>query len=395
MIDRMLRPHLIEVNHLPSWGTDSPLDDAIKSQVITQALKAINVKANDRWKYSNTAKKQSHIRLCKPSAVHTNAAEDVANSNNRVAIGDIVSDAKRRQPSLFESNSAERRIHAIYTKHAPEKLEKLPALLKKFRGYEEWLVMRVTAKYEKNQFDSDKDSSDEDSDCSPHNQEQMYVELRACQKEECILEGYDRIYPPKGHGRISLSRFKEMEEYISEIDAQQQRRLLCPLQQIRQNNDADVSDFMTANIQQQHWNRADGWIGGNIHIHKKLDKRKIIAPPSAKQIEFADRLSQGFSTGSITASKTSLQQTKCRILNNELFFEECSNPLWNLTDRVSEARELSREARRRTEIKLSHRLNPCVALRQKILHLGLSNEQSCLRLENEDKLYSKRRFRQR
>ena len=37
MLDEKLQPYLIEVNDLPSFGTDAPLDKAIKSKVIEQA----------------------------------------------------------------------------------------------------------------------------------------------------------------------------------------------------------------------------------------------------------------------------------------------------------------------------------------------------------------------
>jgi hypothetical protein len=41
MVGSDLRPILIEVNHLPSWGTDTPLNRDVKFRAITQALRAI------------------------------------------------------------------------------------------------------------------------------------------------------------------------------------------------------------------------------------------------------------------------------------------------------------------------------------------------------------------
>jgi tubulin polyglutamylase TTLL6/13 len=38
MIDSQLKPWLIEINHLPSFATDSPLDQEIKSKVVAQVL---------------------------------------------------------------------------------------------------------------------------------------------------------------------------------------------------------------------------------------------------------------------------------------------------------------------------------------------------------------------
>jgi hypothetical protein len=390
MIDSNLRPHLIEVNHLPSWGTDSPLDDTIKSKVITQALRAINVKASDRSKFTHAAKRQSQLRLGKQTASNSETEDDAGSKQNVDAVDEHVSVAKRIQPNLFESNSAERKITAIYAKHAPEKLQKVPSLLKRFRGYEEWLVMKVQMKYKKSDSSSDECSSDE-SDCSSQEQEQAYAQHQMMyQEEERILEGYDRIYPPKGHGLISPSRFKEMEEYIAEVDYQQQRRLLCPLQQIRTNSDA-IDNKATTDAQ-YHLNRADGWIGGNVHIRKNSQQPKIIAPPTQKQIESADRLSHGFSTGNISIAKTSLQQRKSRILNHDLIYDEI-NPFFHLTDRVSQARELSKEARRRAEMKLSRRSVAGIPLRVQMVDLGL--EQSCLRLATKDKFYTKKKYQTR
>lgn len=394
MIDETLRPYLIECNHLPSWGTDSPLDDAIKSQVITQALKAINVKASDRSKFTNATKKACHLRLSNQhSLAHDSTPDDDANSQ-QIDENSYISDAKRKQPALFESNSAERQITAIYAKHAPEKLSKLPALLERFRGYEQWLVMKVQNKYEND--DSEDDNTDESSDSSAQEQEHTYSQHIEYQEEERILEGYDRIYPPKpnSNGRISPATFKDMEDYVSEVDSQQQRRLLCPLQQIRSNSDTDNDN--TEIQHHQRWSRADSWmIGGNIHVRKNSMQPKIIAPPTQRQVEFAQRLSQGFSTGNINISKTSLQQRKSRILNHDLFYEEI-NPFYHLNDRVAHARELSKEVRKRVELKLSQRVNPLashgVALRQQVVDLGLPSEQSCLRLRAEDKFYTKKKY---
>ncbi|KAL7470201.1 hypothetical protein ACHAXS_010434, partial [Conticribra weissflogii] len=68
MIDDQLTPFLIEVNHLPSWGTDSPIDDSIKSRVITQALSAIKVSARERLNHVKKEKKSSRSRLRRSSS---------------------------------------------------------------------------------------------------------------------------------------------------------------------------------------------------------------------------------------------------------------------------------------------------------------------------------------
>merc|ERR1712136_719227 len=52
MLQRNRKPYLIEVNHLPSFTCDSPLDQDIKSRVVKQALDmTCNVSVKDRRVY--------------------------------------------------------------------------------------------------------------------------------------------------------------------------------------------------------------------------------------------------------------------------------------------------------------------------------------------------------
>ncbi len=53
MIDESLKPWLIEVNHTPSFTTDTPFDDQIKSSLIKDTLKLLNISSNNRIRYKN------------------------------------------------------------------------------------------------------------------------------------------------------------------------------------------------------------------------------------------------------------------------------------------------------------------------------------------------------
>lgn len=52
MIDRHVRPFLIEVNHSPSFTADTPLDKKIKKTLVSDTIRLCNfsVKAKTRWK---------------------------------------------------------------------------------------------------------------------------------------------------------------------------------------------------------------------------------------------------------------------------------------------------------------------------------------------------------
>lgn len=63
MLDSQLKPWLIEVNHLPSFGTDSPLDDDIKGRLMKEIFKILPARADDEAAYVNYHKTESVKRL--------------------------------------------------------------------------------------------------------------------------------------------------------------------------------------------------------------------------------------------------------------------------------------------------------------------------------------------
>lgn len=363
MVDKDLTPSLIEVNHLPSWGTDSPIDEDIKSRVITQALSAINVNAKDKICYESAKRKQSMYRLGRKQSMC--ASDDMAEQEASAQPPSNPSTRKGSQPALFDSNSAERRIRLVYEKHAPEKLSKVADLLSRYRGYEEWLAMKVEEKYNQN---DDESSSSEEDDSESDNESIQFLdetERKKFDEEERILKDYDRIYPPPKNGRISLTRYREMEKFIIEMDEKQQQRLTCPLQQKRTNG--DVENEFNAHGQ---LSRGDGWIGGNIHVRSTKEETKITGPPTKKQVEFADRLSRGYSVEDTEVSEKSVKK-KSRILHHDFIYEE-ENPFYHLIDRVRQSRELSKEARKRAEKKWQNRSSKSGSmLKQQVFQLGL------------------------
>ena len=63
IIDHALKPWLVEVNHLPSFATDSPLDQNIKSRVIEQTISIVKAKPHDRFIYEQAQRCKAEERL--------------------------------------------------------------------------------------------------------------------------------------------------------------------------------------------------------------------------------------------------------------------------------------------------------------------------------------------
>lgn len=47
-LDDKLKPYVLEVNHTPSFSTDTPLDSLIKKNAIRDALKIMNISLKNR-----------------------------------------------------------------------------------------------------------------------------------------------------------------------------------------------------------------------------------------------------------------------------------------------------------------------------------------------------------
>jgi len=63
MFDANLKPWILEVNHSPSFSTDSPLDFKIKKNLISDTIRLLNLSLAKKIKY----KKQKQIEFQKRS----------------------------------------------------------------------------------------------------------------------------------------------------------------------------------------------------------------------------------------------------------------------------------------------------------------------------------------
>lgn len=51
MLDEKCKPYLLEINHAPSFGTDSPLDEKIKGQVIYDTINLLGLSQKRKRNY--------------------------------------------------------------------------------------------------------------------------------------------------------------------------------------------------------------------------------------------------------------------------------------------------------------------------------------------------------
>ncbi|KAM6961341.1 tubulin polyglutamylase ttll6 [Aplochiton taeniatus] len=63
LLDFKMKPWLLEVNHSPSFATDSPLDFEVKDALLVDALRLLNLGANDRRRVMEEEKRLAKERL--------------------------------------------------------------------------------------------------------------------------------------------------------------------------------------------------------------------------------------------------------------------------------------------------------------------------------------------
>ena len=77
MIDSKLKPWLIEVNHLSSFGTDSPLDKKIKYDLIWDTFQLLNLSVKRKRRTKTERTEQFSKRLHKEGQLTKNDREEI------------------------------------------------------------------------------------------------------------------------------------------------------------------------------------------------------------------------------------------------------------------------------------------------------------------------------
>ena len=211
MVDQELRPWLVEVNHLPSFGTDSPLDLDVKDRLMTEVFSTIAALPDDERAFKRHQRAEAKSRLCVQRNVdlgtskldkskrsersrgvgrHSKsveprvrvseqnkelvdgfedltrlqqvAEEDVldteydgeeeavdCNKTPSIAVPDMaVETGNSELASISSADEIKRQLLQVYEAFCPEKTERVEALLQRYKGFEHQFLEYVRAKYE-------------------------------------------------------------------------------------------------------------------------------------------------------------------------------------------------------------------------------------------------------
>ena len=67
MIDHKLKPKLIEINQMPSFGTDAPIDYKVKKALLLDVAKKLCLNMKRKNQYKKEREKKMQERLLKPN----------------------------------------------------------------------------------------------------------------------------------------------------------------------------------------------------------------------------------------------------------------------------------------------------------------------------------------
>ena len=62
MLDHKCKPYLLEVNHSPSFSTDSPLDDTVKSELIKDTIRLLGLSKQRKNLYKRPQQASTDFR---------------------------------------------------------------------------------------------------------------------------------------------------------------------------------------------------------------------------------------------------------------------------------------------------------------------------------------------
>ncbi|KAF4318276.1 hypothetical protein BBO99_00005576 [Phytophthora kernoviae] len=168
LVDEQLKPWLLEVNHLPSFGCDSPLDWSVKEPLISQTFDLLNLSPNDKDNYQADQARALQRRL------YGGVPSPVVNDNQRGELPPLFTSSPRVRtpeearpeadtPSTLSLSDSLTKIQlpfttdqlrvaltAFYSQFCPDRLKHLDKIVSKYADNQEELTRSLQQKYGKN-----------------------------------------------------------------------------------------------------------------------------------------------------------------------------------------------------------------------------------------------------
>lgn len=313
LVDEHLKPWLLEVNHLPSFGCDSPLDWNVKERLIGQTFDLLQIAADDKDRYETAQARSTQRRLYGASSDDT--GDNQADGGSLPPIKSRKQQQQQQQPESegdadangggaapLSHEALKTALERFYAAVAPDRTKDLAALATKYADRQDALNRHLERKYGRRLTEEPEvvaaPSSPTKQDVSKAT---VPAEEPATNEDEQLID-YVRLFPPPGQPMLE-AKYRQMLEASQQHMNELQMRFSAPLQH-RRASVGDESDGAglppisgAARRDQQVGRDCFGFTGTDkARWLNGGGEKKTAAVPGPQQVAAAHRLMLGHSS---------------------------------------------------------------------------------------------------
>lgn len=237
LVDEGLKPWLLEVNHLPSFGCDSPLDWNVKERLISQVFDVLGVSPDDQKSWERQKMKSSRTRLYGTQSDtllnDRNPRDSTASDLTECLNQDVERSDDNRCLTHMQLRSA---LMEYYEQVNPERLSDVDMIVDKFHGRQDALNASLVDKYGHGIQELKQRPASSTSSRSSSSSHRRRKDANAC--KQIPLIDFVQLYPSSSIARNE--KFQEILEMAEKGVKEQQMRFVEPLQH-RRNEDGSHS----------------------------------------------------------------------------------------------------------------------------------------------------------
>ncbi|CEG42174.1 tubulin polyglutamylase [Plasmopara halstedii] len=302
LIDEKLKPWLLEVNHLPSFGCDSLLDWSVKEPLISQTFDILNITSSAKKRFETEQARELQHRLYGGAATGKFAATSKVDnqidslppliiSSQREDTSEAANKIEKENQLPLKSEQLRQALTDYYAHFNSERLHHLDTIMSKYADNQKELNRSLQQKYGK----GIRDFASIDSIAT--NAQQQNQNVGHVLDEEKLID-FARLYPPSSDADRALKYRKMLaasQQYIDEL----QLRFSAPLQHRRPELDSDgvALPLLNGAQRKEHLGRdCFGFAGTDRGKLLSAADRKPLVIPGPMQVAAAHRLMLGHSS---------------------------------------------------------------------------------------------------
>lgn len=321
LVDESLKPWLLEVNHLPSFGCDSPLDWNIKERLISQTFDILKISPDDKDRYDAEQARSTQVRLYGASA--TASSNQSSNDSNQLpdihATVSTKSEPSRQQQAEHDPSANERpetsyqslsaddlrdALTKYYTVFNAHRLKDMDRIVAKYVDAQEELNRNLVHKYGRAISDFVTPSASASSTSSSAGPETLSPlvedESDASPVDDEDLVDYIVLYPSTSSPALAAHcKYRKMLEASQQHMNEQQMRFSAPLQHRKGTMDESsggmgLPPLRGAQKRDQTGRDCFGFTGTDkAKWLASGSEKRVIAVPGPMQIAAAHRMMMG------------------------------------------------------------------------------------------------------